>query len=92
MLARVVTTTTKICIYVYFPKDVESFLHKDVSFVVTGSQEYLKQQKRTDAKAAEKGTNDETSHPTKARESVVSKEKQRTGNPRPMVLIVTHIV
>lgn len=77
--------------YVYIPKDVESFLHKDVSFVVTGSQEYLKQQKPTDTKAAEKGTNDETPHPTKAIESVVSKEKQRKGNPRPLVLIVTHI-
>ncbi|TNN03522.1 hypothetical protein fugu_000551 [Takifugu bimaculatus] len=63
---------------------LRAFCHKDVSFVVTGSQEYLKQQKRTDEKVAEKGTNDETPHPTKARESVVSKEKQRTGNPRPM--------
>ncbi|XP_056887680.1 protein DBF4 homolog B isoform X2 [Takifugu flavidus] len=61
-----------------------SLLGGDVSFVVTGSQEYLKQQKRTDEKVAEKGTNDETPHPTKAKESVVSKEKQRTGNPRPM--------
>lgn len=77
--------------YVYILKDVESFLHKDVSFVVTGNQEYLHQQKCTDPKAAENGTNDEVHHPTKTRESVLSKEKKPPRTPRPMVLIVTYI-
>ncbi|XP_036937059.1 protein DBF4 homolog B isoform X2 [Acanthopagrus latus] len=63
---------------------VESFLHKDVSFVVTGNQEYLKGQKCADAKAGAKETSEEARRPIMTRDSVVSSDKRRPGTPRPM--------
>ncbi|KAM8729496.1 uncharacterized protein dbf4b isoform 2-T2 [Acanthopagrus schlegelii] len=63
---------------------VESFLHKDVSFVVTGNQEYLKGQKCADAKAGAKETSEEAQRPIMTRDSVVSSDKRRPGTPRPM--------
>lgn len=58
---------------------------------MTGRQEYLKQQKCTDARAAGKESNDEAQHPTKTRDSVLSKEKTRPGTSRPVVLNVTYV-
>lgn len=75
--------------HLLFLKGVESFLHKDVSFVVTGNQECLKEQKCTDTKMGAKGTRGETQHPIMMRESVLSNEKRRPGTPRPMVLSIT---
>lgn len=72
-----------------FWKRVESFLHKDVSFVVTGNQEYLKDQKCADTKAGVKETS-EAQRPIMTRDSVVSSDKRRPGTPRPMVLRITH--
>ncbi|XP_034415201.1 uncharacterized protein dbf4b [Cyclopterus lumpus] len=65
---------------------VESFLHKDVSFVVTGSQESLKEQKCTDTNAEKerKGTSEEVQRPIMQRESILSSDKRRPGTPRPM--------
>ncbi|XP_045924197.1 protein DBF4 homolog B [Micropterus dolomieu] len=60
---------------------VESFLHKDVSFVVTGSQECLKDMKCTDSKAGAKGTSEETQRPIMTRDS----DKQQKATPRPVV-------
>lgn len=72
-------------------KRVESFLHKDVSFVVTGSQEGTREQKSTDTKAGAKGTSEEAQHPkAQQRESVLSSDKPRPGTPRPVVLSITH--
>ncbi|XP_018554269.1 uncharacterized protein dbf4b [Lates calcarifer] len=64
---------------------VESFLHRDVNFVVTGSQEGLKEERCVVTKGGAKGTNEEARHPIKQRESVLSSEKRRPGTPRPMV-------
>ncbi|XP_044033563.1 uncharacterized protein dbf4b [Siniperca chuatsi] len=63
---------------------VESFLHKDVSFVVTGSQECLKDLKCTDTKAGAKGTSEEAQRPIMTRESLLSNDKQRPGTSRPV--------
>ncbi|XP_059179996.1 uncharacterized protein dbf4b [Centropristis striata] len=63
---------------------VESFLHKDVSFVVTGSQEVLKEQKCTDSKSGAKRTSEEAKSPIMQRESVLSSDKRRPGTPRPV--------
>ncbi|XP_035515981.1 uncharacterized protein dbf4b [Morone saxatilis] len=63
---------------------IESFLHKDVSFVVTGSQECLKDQKCTDGKAATKGTSEEAQRPIMTREIILSNDKRRPGTPRPV--------
>lgn len=73
-----------------FRKGVESFLHKDVSFVVTGNQEYLKGQKCADAKAGAKETSEEARRPIMTRDSVVSSDKRRPRTPRPMVLSIIH--
>ncbi|KAF7648775.1 hypothetical protein LDENG_00152160 [Lucifuga dentata] len=63
---------------------VESFLHKDVSFVVTGSQEGLKELSCVPKKAGAKGVKEETHCPTKQPESFLSStDKQRPGAPRP---------
>lgn len=59
-------------------KGVESFLHKDVSFVVTGNQECLNKQKDTETKAVVVGKGEETQHPIMSRE-------RRPGTPRPAV-------
>ncbi|XP_070847212.1 uncharacterized protein dbf4b [Chaetodon trifascialis] len=64
---------------------VESFLHKDVSFLVTGSQEFLKQQNCADTKAGATGTSEDAQRPIMTRESVLSNEKRRPGTPRPTV-------
>lgn len=71
-------------------KRVESFLHKDVNFVVTGSQEALKE-KRTDVRGGgggEKTLKDEARNHTKQPDSVLSSEKRQRqpGTPRPLVL------
>lgn len=71
-------------------KRVESFLHKDVSFVVTGSQEGLTDQKSTDTKAGAKETIEEAQRPVMQRETVLSSDKRRPGTPRPTVLSITH--
>lgn len=84
-----VQVTLKV-LYVTILKGVESFLHKDVSFVVTGNQECLKEQKCTDTKAGAKGTSEEAQHPIMRRESVLNNDKRRPGTPRPMVLSITH--
>ncbi|KAL6094975.1 dbf4b [Pungitius sinensis] len=62
---------------------VESFLHKDVCFIVTGSQEAPKEQKYTDTKAERKGTSEEAKCPIMQRESILSSDKRRQGTPRP---------
>lgn len=59
-------------------KDVESFLHKDVSFVVTGNQDGLNKQRDTDTKAVVTVKNEEAQHPIMSRE-------RRPGTPRPAV-------
>ncbi|XP_058476140.1 uncharacterized protein dbf4b [Solea solea] len=65
---------------------IESFLHKDVNFVVTGSQEGLKEEKCIDPKGRVKGTNVEVQQPIKRQESVLSSEKRQPqpGTPRPV--------
>ncbi|XP_040885209.1 uncharacterized protein dbf4b [Toxotes jaculatrix] len=63
---------------------VESFLHKDVNFVVTGSQEGLKEERCVVTKDGAKGASEEAQHPVKCRESVLSSERQRPGTPRPV--------
>ncbi|KAG7227939.1 hypothetical protein INR49_013733 [Caranx melampygus] len=63
---------------------VESFLHKDVNFVVTGNQEVLKEERSVATKGGAKGTNEKAAHPVTRRESVLSREKQRPETPRPM--------
>lgn len=76
------------CCYFFFflLKRVESFLHKDVSFLVTGSQEGLKEQRHV---VTEKGTkeSEEAQCPIKQRESLLSKDRQRPATPRPVVLL-----
>ncbi|CAK6956650.1 uncharacterized protein dbf4b [Scomber scombrus] len=62
---------------------VESFLHKDVSFLVTGSQEGLKEQRNGVTEAGAKG-GEEAQQPVKQQQSVLSREKQRPGTPRPV--------
>ncbi|CAJ1080997.1 uncharacterized protein dbf4b [Xyrichtys novacula] len=62
---------------------VESFLHRDVSFVVTGSQEGLSEQKCT--KDGAKETSGEAPSSIMTRENVTSNGKQRPGTPRSMV-------
>ncbi|XP_054899072.1 protein DBF4 homolog B [Poeciliopsis prolifica] len=59
---------------------VESFLHKDVTFVVTGSQENLKEEK----KGEEKGTNERSQQLTKKPDNCLSKDKLPSVNPRLM--------
>ncbi|XP_034715970.1 uncharacterized protein dbf4b isoform X2 [Etheostoma cragini] len=63
---------------------VESFLHKDVSFVVTGSPEDLKGQNCTDTKAGTKLMSEEAQRPVMQRECVLNSDKQRPRTPRPM--------
>ncbi|KAK2820436.1 hypothetical protein Q5P01_023395 [Channa striata] len=63
---------------------VESFLHKDVSFVVTESLEGLKEEKCTDVKRGTKGANEEAQLPAKQRECVLSNNRHRPVTPRPM--------
>ncbi|XP_029934148.1 uncharacterized protein dbf4b [Myripristis murdjan] len=64
---------------------IESFLHKDVSFVVTGSQEGLKEQSGVVTKAGAKQASEESQLLTKKRESACSSSaKQRPATPRPM--------
>uniref|UniRef100_A0A3B4Y083 Gap junction protein n=1 Tax=Seriola lalandi dorsalis TaxID=1841481 RepID=A0A3B4Y083_SERLL len=69
---------------------VESFLHKDVNFVVTGGQEVLKEERCVVTKGGAKGRNEEAQHPIKRRESVLTSEKQRPETPRPMVLNISY--
>ncbi|XP_061612652.1 uncharacterized protein dbf4b isoform X2 [Phyllopteryx taeniolatus] len=57
---------------------VESFLHRDVSFVVTGSQEGLEEKRPAGSKSC-----DESHQPLKQRESVPDNSKQRPVTPRP---------
>lgn len=59
-------------------KGVESFLHKDVSFVVTGNLEGLEKQRDTETKAVVPVKNEEAQHPIMSRE-------RRPGTPRPAV-------
>ncbi|XP_071319309.1 uncharacterized protein dbf4b isoform X2 [Trachinotus anak] len=63
---------------------VESFLHKDVNFVVTGSQDGLKEERCVVTKGGAKGTSEDAQHPIKRRESVLSSEKRRPETPRPV--------
>lgn len=79
----------KICLcLLLILKRVESFLHKDVSFVVTESQESLKED-CSDVKGEVKGTIEGTQRPTKQLESVLSNERHRPVTPRPAVLNIT---
>lgn len=64
---------------------MESFLHKDVSFVVTGNLACLQEKKHGDTKAGSRGTSEETQRPIMTQESVLSSDKRRPGTPRPMV-------
>ncbi|XP_072312989.1 uncharacterized protein dbf4b [Eucyclogobius newberryi] len=61
-----------------FGGKVESFLHKDVSFVVTGCLEEL-EQSASDSKAKTEGE----ATPSKQRESALKKVRQKQGSPRP---------
>ncbi|TKS89643.1 Protein DBF4 -like protein B [Collichthys lucidus] len=63
---------------------VESFLHKDVSFVVTGSQECPKEQKSPDTKALTKGTKEEAKRPIMTRETIPCTDKRPPVTPRPV--------
>lgn len=78
------------CFLLLILKRVESFLHKDVSFVVTESQESLKEQKCSDFKGKAKGTNEGNQRPTKQRDSVLTNDRHRPVTPRPAVLNITH--
>ncbi|XP_076007996.1 uncharacterized protein dbf4b [Genypterus blacodes] len=65
---------------------VESFLHKDVSFVVTGSRESPKEPSFVVINAGTKAAKVETHCLTKQKESFFSNvDKPRPGTPRPMV-------
>lgn len=59
-------------------KGVESFLHKDVSFVITGNQEGLNKQRDPDTKAVVMAKSEEAQHPIMSRE-------RRPETPRPAV-------
>ncbi|KAM3591424.1 uncharacterized protein V6R79_001955 [Siganus canaliculatus] len=63
---------------------VESFLHKDVNFVVTGSQECLKGQKSPDTKTGAKGRSEDARSPIMTRENVLRNDRLRPGTPRPV--------
>nr|XP_020460958.1 protein DBF4 homolog B-like [Monopterus albus] len=63
---------------------VESFLHKDVSFVVTGSQEGQKEQKCTDINGGAKRMNEEAQRLIKQRETILKNDRQQPVTPRPM--------
>ncbi|XP_029978217.1 protein DBF4 homolog B [Sphaeramia orbicularis] len=63
---------------------VESFLHKDVNFVVTGNQEGLTEQRSLDSKAGTKVMSEEPQRPVRQRESIFSNDKQRPSTSRPM--------
>ncbi|XP_068161065.1 uncharacterized protein dbf4b [Antennarius striatus] len=63
---------------------VESFLHRDVSFVVTGSQESLKNLKCPNTKTVTKEPSGEAQHPIKTQGSLLSDDKGRPGTPRSM--------
>lgn len=60
---------------------VESFLHKDVTFVVTGNQDGLKE-KSVAAKGEEKGADEGGQHLMKKPDGGLSRDKQRPGTPR----------
>ncbi|XP_028287156.1 uncharacterized protein dbf4b isoform X2 [Parambassis ranga] len=60
---------------------VESFLHKDVNFVVTGNQEGLKAEKSV----VTKGEGNKTSEGTPQRQSSLCNDKQQPQTPRPVV-------
>ncbi|XP_034563655.1 protein DBF4 homolog A [Notolabrus celidotus] len=64
---------------------VESYLHKDVSFVVTGTQEGVSEQKGTDTNSRAKETSEKARIPVITRESVSINGKPRPGTPRLMV-------
>ncbi|XP_028989431.1 uncharacterized protein dbf4b [Betta splendens] len=63
---------------------IESFLHKDVSFVVTESQEGPKEQKCSNAQEGTSGTKEEPHCPLKQQERVLSSDRQRPVTPRPV--------
>ncbi|XP_037546828.1 protein DBF4 homolog A [Nematolebias whitei] len=64
---------------------IESFLHKDVNFVVTGSQDVLKEETcLVVAKGDAKGTSEGTQESKRKQESDPRNDKQRPGTPRPM--------
>ncbi|XP_077359023.1 uncharacterized protein dbf4b isoform X2 [Festucalex cinctus] len=58
---------------------VESFLHRDVSFVVTGSQQGLEEKRLAGRK-----TGDEPQRPLNQQESVLDSRKQQPVTPRPV--------
>ncbi|XP_074518676.1 uncharacterized protein dbf4b [Halichoeres trimaculatus] len=64
---------------------VEGFLHKDVNFVVTGSQEGLSEQKSADTNNKAKEASEKTRSPVITREHASRSDKQQPGTPRPMV-------
>ncbi|KAM4714964.1 uncharacterized protein dbf4b [Anableps anableps] len=64
---------------------VESFLHKDVTFVVTGSQDSLKEDKSVVTNGEEKGANEGSQHLMKKLDSGLSQDKQRPVTPRLVV-------
>ncbi|XP_012710435.2 uncharacterized protein dbf4b [Fundulus heteroclitus] len=61
---------------------VESFLHKDVTFVVTGSQESLQEEKSVAAKGEGKGTDEGSQNLVKKPDGGLRKDKQRPATPR----------
>ncbi|KAF7204345.1 uncharacterized protein dbf4b [Nothobranchius furzeri] len=63
---------------------IESFLHKDVDFFVTGSQEILKEAKSVVTKGEAKETGGGTPYPLKKQEGRLGNEKGRPETPRPM--------
>ncbi|KAM9425848.1 uncharacterized protein dbf4b [Pholidichthys leucotaenia] len=63
---------------------VESFLHKDVNFVVTGSQEVLKEEKSLVVKGGPKGTSEKLQQSKKQATSSVCNDKPHQETPRPM--------
>lgn len=69
-------------IYFFLLKRVESFLHKDVNFVVTGNKEGLDEK----SIVSKGGTSQLAQQLIKQRDNGLINDKQRPGTPRPMVL------
>lgn len=70
------------CGFFFLLQKVESFLHKDVTFVVTGNQDSLKEEKSVASKGEERGADEGDQDLMKKLDGGLSKDKQRPGTPR----------
>lgn len=66
-------------------KRFESFLHKDVNFVVTGSHESLEEEKSVFTKSEEKGAKEGSQTLMAKPDGGLSKDKRRQATPRLVV-------